>query len=150
MSPGTGAASIDVPVRVVIDTNVLLDLWLFDDRSVRSLRQALESGRALALRSAECDAEFAAVLARSRFGLDEVARAQALARWAACSEPIGEVVPAPLRCEDPDDQKFVDAAFSAGASALLTRDRLLLQLARPAAAAGMTICTPAALFPRTP
>ena len=139
-----------MPARVVIDTNVLLDLWLFDDPSVRPLRQALESGRARALRSAECDAEFADVLGRSRFRLDPAARDHVLARWAACSEPIGGVVSAPLLCADADDQKFLDAAFSAGAGALLTRDKLLLHLARRAAAAGMTICTPATLFPGRP
>jgi len=42
---------------LVLDTNVLLDLWLFDEPSTRPLRAAIESGAVLALRSAECDAE---------------------------------------------------------------------------------------------
>ena len=130
--------------RLVLDTNVLLDLWLFDDPSVRPLRAALEAGRLRALRSADCDAEFEEVIRRAQFGLDEAARYRLLARWSACSEPIAAVSPAPLACSDPDDQKFLDAAFSAGADLLLTRDKALLQLARRAEAVGLHIRSPAA------
>ncbi len=129
--------------RAVLDTNVLLDLWLFDEPSTRALRAAVESGAVRALRSAATDAEFADVLGRPGFGLDERARAAMLARWAACSEPIAAVFAAPLACTDPDDQKFLDVAFSARADLLLTRDKALLRLARRAAAAGLAIRGPA-------
>lgn len=132
-------------LRLVLDTNVLLDLWLFDDPSVRALRAALEAGRLRAVRSADCDTEFEQVLARAQFGLDEAARRQALGRWSACSEPIAAVAPAPLACADADDQKFLDAAFSAGVDWLLTRDKALLKLARRAEAAGLRIGKPGAM-----
>jgi predicted nucleic acid-binding protein len=128
----------------VLDTNVLLDLWLFDDPSVRPLRAAIEAGSLRALRSGDCDAEFAEVLAREGFGLDDAARAGMLARWARCSEPVADVAPAPITCTDPDDQKFLDAAFSARADWLLTRDKALLRLARRAVAAGLHIASPSA------
>ncbi len=127
---------------LVLDTNVLLDLWLFDDPSVRALREAIEGGRLRALRSDECDAEFAEVLGRAQFGLDAPARRRMLARWTACSEPIAAVAPAPLACADADDQKFLDAAFSAGAALLLTRDKALLRLGRRAEAIGLRIRKP--------
>jgi predicted nucleic acid-binding protein len=139
--PRPGADSGAAP-RAVLDTNVLLDLWLFDEPSTRALRAAVESGAVRALRSTATDAEFADVLGRARFGLDEAARAAVLARWAACSEPIAAVFPAPLACTDRDDQKFLDAAFSARADLLLTRDRALLRLARRAGAAGLAIRGP--------
>jgi uncharacterized protein len=129
---------------LVLDTNVLLDLWLFDDAAARPLRAAIEARHLRALRSRDCDAEFEQVLQRDRFGLDEAARAAMLERWSRCSEPIGAVRPAPLACSDPDDQKFLDAAFSAGADLLLTRDKALLHLARRAGAAGLRIVSPAA------
>ena len=129
---------------VVLDTNVLLDLWLFDDPSVRSLREGIEAGTLRPLRTTETDAEFVEVLQRARFGLGESARATVLERWAACSEPSANVAPAPLVCSDPDDQKFLDVAFSGGADLLLTRDKALLQLARRAEAAGLLIRSPAA------
>ena len=128
--------------RAVLDTNVLLDLWLFDDPSVRALRAAIEAGSVRPLRSAECDAEFAEVIGRAQFGLDEAARQSLLARWTRCSEPLAAAAPAPLACTDPDDQKFLDAAFSAGADLLLTRDKALLKLARRAEAAGLRIRRP--------
>lgn len=130
--------------RAVLDTNVLLDLWLFDDPSVRPLRAAIEAGSLRAMRSRDCDAEFADVLAREPFGLDDAARAEMLTRWARCSEPIADVAPAPITCSDPDDQKFLDAAFSARADWLLTRDKALLRLTRRAAAAGVHIASPTA------
>lgn len=133
----------DAVRRVVLDTNVLLDLWLFDDPAVRALRSAIESRRIIALRSPACDDELADVLARSEFGLDEAARAAMLQRWLECSKPIDALRAAPLACADADDQKFLDAAFSAGADALLTRDNALLCLACRAARAGLRILRPA-------
>jgi len=127
---------------LVLDTNVLLDLWLFDEPSTRPLRAAIEAGAVRAVRSADCDAEFAGVIARAQFGLDEASCRSVLARWTRCSAPIAAVAPAPLACADPDDQKFLDAAFSAGADALLTRDKALLKLARRAEAAGLRIRRP--------
>jgi putative PIN family toxin of toxin-antitoxin system len=132
---------------VVLDTNVLLDLWLFDEPSTRPLRAAIEAGRLRALRSADCDAEFEEVIQRDQFGLDEAARRNMMARWSACSEAIADVAPGPLACADPDDQKFLDAAFSAGADLLLTRDKALLRLARRAEMAGLRIRSPAAAMP---
>lgn len=130
------------PARLVLDTNVLLDLWLFDDPSVQPLRRRLEAGSLRALRSDACDAEFTEVIGRAQFGLAEAARRTLLGRWRQCSEPIAAVVPAPLACTDPDDQKFLDAAFSAAADLLLTRDKALLKLARRAEAAGLRIRRP--------
>ena len=134
--------SADRLQRVVLDTNVLLDLWLFDEPSTRPLRAAIESGAVVALRSAECDAELAEVIGRRQFGLDEAARLATLARWRRCSSPIDTVTPARLTCSDRDDQKFLDAAFSTGADLLLTRDKALLGLARRAEAAGLRIGKP--------
>lgn len=135
---------LDGAPRLVLDTNVLLDLWLFDDPRVRGLRQAIEARRLRALRSADCDAEFAEVLQRPHFGLDDEGRARILAHWTDVSEPIDAVQPAPLACADPDDQKFLDAAVSSGANWLLTRDKALLALARRAAAIGLRIGRPVA------
>ena len=128
----------------VLDTNVLLDLWLFGDPRVHDLRQALESNQLRALRSADCDAEFAEVLGRAEFGLDAEGRSRILVRWSECSAAIETVRPAPLVCADAADQKFLDAAFSAGARWLLTRDKALLALARRAQAAGLRIASPVA------
>ncbi|MFN3567240.1 MAG: putative toxin-antitoxin system toxin component, PIN family, partial [Burkholderiaceae bacterium] len=110
------------PPRVVIDTNVLLDFWLFDDPVARPLRAAFDDGRVVALRDDACDAELADVLARPRFALDVRRRLTLLATWRAKAEPIAHVAAAPFACSDPGDQKFIDLAVGARADALVSKD----------------------------
>ncbi len=127
--PGAPAAQ-GLPT-IVIDTNVLLDLWLFEDRHARWLRSAVESGMLDVVRSIDCDLELADVLARRQFaGFDTLAGL--VARWQSLARPIAQVGAAPWHCSDRGDQKFLDLAHSSAARALITRDRALLKLA-PAA-----------------
>ncbi len=132
------------PPRVVFDTNVLLDFWVFDDPRAHALRAAFDDGRVVALRSADCDAELADVLARPRFALRADRQAALLARWQARAKPIAPDSRAPFACSDPRDQKFVELALCARAAALVTKDRALLALRRRAARVGLKIVTPAA------
>jgi predicted nucleic acid-binding protein len=126
--------------RVVLDTHILLDCWVFDDVRARPLRGALESGRVMALRCAQTDAELEAVLPRPRFALDEAAREALLWRWQALALEVPAPSAAPLRCADTSDQKFLDLALAGGARWLVTRDKALLALVRRARAAGLEIC----------
>jgi putative PIN family toxin of toxin-antitoxin system len=130
-------------VTVVLDTNVLLALWLFRDPGVAALRAALDWGELAPVRSAATDAEFAEVLRRP--GLFDVApeRQAALRReWEARAALIDEVRPAPRPCRDPLDQKFLDLAVTAQAGWLITRDRDLLKLNRKFRGSGLCIATP--------
>ena len=61
--------------------------------------------------------------------------------WASMCPVVDEPSPAAMRCTDPDDQKFIDLALRSGASALLTRDRAVLKLARRARGHGLRIET---------
>jgi putative PIN family toxin of toxin-antitoxin system len=138
-------APVEPAPRVVIDTNVLLALWIFADPEVDALRAALAAGSLLPVRSAATDAEIASVLARP--GLFEVPadrRAALLGAWSASALLVGEVPFSPCRCRDPEDQKFVDLAVAAGARWLLTRDRALLKLHRKLKGTGLAVTTPAA------
>jgi predicted nucleic acid-binding protein len=131
------------PAAVVLDTNVLLALWLFRDPVVEPLRAALARGNLRAVRSPATDAEFAEVLCRSDL-FDVAAERQAalLADWQAASTNLDAIGQAPWTCSDPLDQKFLDLAVSAGAAWLITRDRRLLKLARQARRQGLAIVTP--------
>jgi len=60
-------------------------------------------------------------------------------RWAAHVEPLPQAQSGGMRCTDPDDQKFIDLALQVGATALLSRDRAVLALARRARATGLQI-----------
>jgi len=47
-----------------------------------------------------------------------------------------------MRCNDPDDQKFVDLALAYGARWLLSRDRAVLKLAKRCRTLGLQVLTP--------
>jgi putative PIN family toxin of toxin-antitoxin system len=129
-------------VSAVIDTNVLLDLWVFEDRDAAPLRAAIESGAIAPWRSVPVIAEFEDVLARPSFGLDPGRRDEILRLWHRLARPASDVKPAPWICSDRRDQMFLDLAYSVRADCLLTKDKALLQLARQARAAGLTIVEP--------
>ena len=133
--PGYGAA--------VLDTNVLLALWLFRDPVVEPLGSALAAGQLQAFRSSATDAEFAEVLRRPElFSVAPERQAALLAAWQTASKPVDAIQAAPWVCRDPLDQKFLDLAVSARANWLITRDRDLLKLARKARRQGLIIVTP--------
>ncbi len=130
--------------RAVIDTNVLLDFWVFDDAASRPLRAALESGRVGALRSGDTVDELTQVIMREKFDLATDARFAILRTWDRLAAPLDRVFPAPLACSDPHDQKFLDLAYTARAEWLVTKDKALLKLARRARRDGVLIVSPQA------
>lgn len=119
-------------VRVVLDTNVLLSLFVFADSRYAPLRGRLESGEWHALTDARCLHEFRRVLAYPMFSLDtaaQVAAFDAYSRLAETIAPAADPVILP-ECQDPDDQKFLEIARDGGAQWLVTSDKALLKLAR--------------------
>ncbi|MBU8976527.1 putative toxin-antitoxin system toxin component, PIN family [Lysobacter sp. MMG2] len=123
----------DAPPRIVLDTNVCLDLFVFGDPAVSVLRDALSAGDVVAVSSAACREEWERVLSYPALRLDEAARASRLAAYdSAMASVFGVVqVTRPLpRCRDADDQKFLELAAAASARWLLSRDDELLRLAK--------------------
>jgi putative PIN family toxin of toxin-antitoxin system len=127
----------------VLDTNVLLDLWVFEEEKARFLRATLASGRCVAFASQETLAELALVLARPEFGLSAERQLRLRSDWSAMTRLVPRVFPAPWQCTDRDDQPFLDLAHTARAQWLVTRDKALLKLARKTRATGLTIVAPA-------
>ena len=128
----TGAPA-SPPRRVVLDTNVLVSLWIFADSRYAPLRAALEDGRWQALTNAACLAEFERVLNYPQFDFAPARQQQALAEYRRLtSAVVAATAPcAPLpRCKDKDDQKFLELARDGAAAWLVTADRALLVLAR--------------------
>jgi len=134
--------------RIVLDTNVCLDLLVFDDPRCTRLRESLHAGEVVAVTDAACRAEWQRVLGYPALALDADQCEAATARFDVLmhfwpSSPAEPNAPKPPRCRDPDDQKFLDLAVRAGARWLLTRDNHLLALARRAARDGLfTIQSP--------
>jgi len=131
-------------LRVVVDTNVVLDCWVFNDPGARPLKAALETAGLRAVRSLETEAELEDVLARPRFGLSVEAQQNVLDQWRACATFVQVIGQAPLECADPADQKFLDLAFAARVQVLFTKDKALLATAARARARDLKILPPVA------
>jgi putative PIN family toxin of toxin-antitoxin system len=137
-----------LPVIAVLDTNVLLALWLFRDPVVEPVHAALAAGQLQPVRSAATDAEFAEVLARpGLFSVEPERQTRLLDAWRAVASLVEASQVAPWTCRDPLDQKFLDLAVSAGAGWLISRDRDLLKLARKTRRQGLVIVTPESWVP---
>ncbi len=125
---------------LVLDTNVVLDWVAFGDARVRPIAAAIERGALRAVTNAACLQELRRALAYAQVKLGAAAQALAYDRYVAHArgfEIADAAAAAQLpRCEDPDDQKFLELAWHARASHLLTRDRALLKLARELAQVG--------------
>lgn len=126
-------------LRLVLDTNVWLDWLVFDDAGVAPLKAAIASAQAEIFIDDACAAELAAVLAYPLRKQILAADAQAaclaecrrLARNAPSPPATASPDPAPLPiCRDADDQKFLELARACRADYLVTKDLLLLELAR--------------------
>lgn len=121
-------------MRIVFDTNVLLSLFVFADSRFVPLRAEVEAGRWQALTSAACLAEFRRVLGYPLFGLGAERQEAAHAAYLALvriidATPSANAIPLP-KCQDKDDQKFLELARDGGADWLVTSDKLLLKLRR--------------------
>jgi uncharacterized protein len=134
--PDAGGIMSPVIPRYVPDTNVCLDLFVFDDPQCASLFDAVRDGVIELVTREDCRAEWQAVLAYPQLKLSSEQREQAMlafdvrVRCLHASDRVmrGEIVLP--RCSDRDDQKFLELAWESGAMALLTRDDALLRLAR--------------------
>ncbi|CAJ2772254.1 putative toxin-antitoxin system toxin component, PIN family [Burkholderia pseudomallei] len=129
--------------RVVLDSNVWIDILVFDDPAARPIRDALETGAITALIDVRCLIELERVLDYPQFKARAVDKAAALATVARLSErvagpergdaraPADDAPPRPLpKCRDRDDQKFLELAYTARADWLVSKDRALLKLTR--------------------
>lgn len=127
------------PKRIVLDTNVCLDLFVFKDPRWSALLAAIESGAVEAITRADCRAEYLVVLHYKHLPLDDDSRPLSAARFdqlIKVVEPPESGVRLPV-CTDRDDQKFLELARDAGAAILITKDKALLKLGKRLAKAGM-------------
>ncbi|MEY4266459.1 MAG: hypothetical protein RIS90_994 [Pseudomonadota bacterium] len=118
---------------VVLDTNIVLDLLLFQNPQAQGLRQALNQQQLRWLATAPMREELVRVLAYPKITpvLTRLGHTVAplLAQWDGLVSAV-EVAPrCALRCRDPDDQMFIDLAVAHRAQ-LLSKDALVLRLTK--------------------
>lgn len=142
-TPAVGPLTAPVmPAAWVVDTNIVLDLWVFDDARVQALRDALTRPGARWLATRAMRDELARVLTYPR-----LVRRQPLAPEAAQTvldaydAAVTWCEPAPRArfvCTDADDQRFVDLAVAHQAM-LISKDRAVLRLSRRLATVGVQV-----------
>lgn len=116
-------------MRLVLDTNVVMDLLHFRDAAAQSLATAIADGTVTCLADEATLAELARVVGYPEFQLASEAQAAFLAAYRGLIEKQATTVPPRLpRCKDPDDQKFLELAARAGADLLISKDKALLRL----------------------
>jgi predicted nucleic acid-binding protein len=132
------------PPSVVLDTNVVLDWFVFGEPSVAALAVAVTGGRVRWLATAAMRDEMAHVLGRGLAAARGADLALVAAAWDRhCTQhPPAPPAAAHMRCTDTDDQKFIDLALASCARWLISRDRALLKLRRRAAKHGLIIAPP--------
>lgn len=116
-------------MRIVLDTNVWLDLLVFRDAGIALLERVGFDIYA----DERCVEEFARVLGYpfAQKLLDAERRAHVMAEFRRRAVMIEAMATKTLpRCADRDDQKFLEVALAAGALYLVTKDDALLALDR--------------------
>ena len=120
--------------RVVLDTNVCLDLFVFNEPQAAALHVAMREGLIEAVTRADCRDEWLRVLHYPRLPIDDATRPAITAAFDALvrclPDAASDALAMPLpRCGDPDDQKFLELAQASGAWWLVSKDNELLKLA---------------------
>ena len=140
MSKASAPADLPAPPLWVLDTNIVLDVFLFADPAAQPLREALAHARIRWIRTAPMREELARVL-----GYPHIAKRMAyyqrsfedlLRDFDTHSHTVDVAPRAPLRCKDPDDQRFIDLALAHQAG-LLSKDRAVLCMAKRMRALGV-------------
>jgi putative PIN family toxin of toxin-antitoxin system len=126
-----GRVATRAPLTLVLDTNIVLDLFVFDDLKSRPLKARLLDGQLDWLATPAMREELERVLAYSHIEAWMARLPLAAAEVLACFDRHARVVDvaqaAPVHCADPDDQMFIDLAVR-HQCLLLSKDAAVLTL----------------------
>ena len=116
---------------VVLDTNIVLDLFVFSDPATAALRSALESGAARWVATSVMRDELERVLdytqLQPRMAFYGVDKAFVLAQFDRLAQLRDVAARCAYVCKDADDQKFIDLAAQQPCS-LVSKDKAVLAL----------------------
>ena len=118
-------------MRLVLDTNVVLDLLVFGDPRAQALKDGLESGALQWLATPAMREELARVLAypklAPRVAFHRGSPDAVLGDFDRHARLHDSPAKAPVTCGDPDDQKFIDLAVEHRCT-LLSKDHEVLRM----------------------
>ena len=111
---------------IVLDTNIVLDTFLFNDPAAEPIRQALANNKLDWLATQPMRDELARVLAypkiAARLVLCKLSASDVLAKFDQHARIVDVAPKASVTCGDADDQKFIDLAVQ-HKGLLLSKDR---------------------------
>ena len=120
----------DIKPRLVLDTNVILDLLVFKDPTAEPIRHLLDAQLVDAVRSEASILELIDVIQRPTFKLSQEEQAIILQAWESVTRLLENtaIEAAPFTCRDLDDQVFINMAYSLRPALLLSKDLRVLEL----------------------
>lgn len=132
---------------IVLDTNIVLDLFVFNDAAAQPLKASLVAGELDWLATTAMRDELARVLDYPqivpRLDFHGLAAADVLAAFDRHARLVPVAAKAQVTCRDADDQKFIDLAVLHRAP-LLSKDRAVLCMKKRLSALGVTVQSAAA------
>ena len=118
---------------IVLDTNIVLDAFVFNDPAAGPLKLALDSGELQWVSTQAMRDELERVLAypkiAARLAHYALTADGVLARFDGQARLVDVAAKAPFTCRDADDQKFIDLAV-AHKAILLSKDDAVLCMAK--------------------
>lgn len=127
---------------VVLDTNIVLDLWLYQDPATPLLKEALATQQVRWVATQVMRDELERVLdydhIARRLTLGELTPQDILSQFDAHAQLMPSAAKAPYTCKDQDDQKFVDLAAEHQAQ-LISKDKAVLTLRNRMARIGVAV-----------
>lgn len=115
--------------EVILDTNIVLDTFVFDDPAAKPLRAALQCGAVCWIATVPMREELARVLAypkiAKRLAYYQLLADDVLQAFDGLVRIVDVAAKAPVVCKDPDDQKFIDLAV-AHQCLVLSKDNAVL------------------------
>jgi putative PIN family toxin of toxin-antitoxin system len=140
------------PLKIVLDTNVVLDWLLFKRPDMQGLWQAIRENRIAVITSPAALDELQRVLAYPQLEIETARQQEILALYQGTT--IAGAVPEGFsrdnlfvperfpRCKDRSDEHFVALAYHAGAHALISHDKAVLKMGKRTKKLGLRIIAP--------
>lgn len=139
-------------MKLILDTNIVLDWLVFRDAGVTGLQPALDRGHIEIVTHAPAVDELRRVLAYAQFKLAIERQREMLAHYSSHSRlvtlPHGldldelGLPPGFPACRDSDDQHFLALAYHERADALVSKDAAILELTKRVQRFGVTVLDP--------
>jgi len=136
-------------IKLVLDTNIVLDWLVFDNAFMNPLRAGVQEQRVMVTTYPHAIDELRRVLAYRALQLDAARQAQVLADYSVHTtvgdlpqgySPENLLLPPGFpKCRDRDDQHFLALAYHTKADALVSRDKAVLKLRKRAKKFGVVI-----------